>query len=47
MRVGEAVREMLAKTQDNFGPDSDCTAIARTVEQQAGCEIAPRPVPRN
>ena len=39
MVVGSAVRQMLSITQNQFGADSDCTCIARTVEQWAGCEI--------
>jgi len=41
MTLGDAVREVLAATQDQFGPDSDCTSVARTIEQRAGCEISP------
>ncbi len=39
MVVGSAVRQMLSITQNQFGADSDCTCIAKTVEQWAGCEI--------
>jgi 3-hydroxyisobutyrate dehydrogenase-like beta-hydroxyacid dehydrogenase len=39
MALGNGVRDMLAKTQDKFGPDSDCTCVARVVEERAGCEI--------
>jgi 3-hydroxyisobutyrate dehydrogenase-like beta-hydroxyacid dehydrogenase len=41
MVVGTAVSELLRATQDQFGPDSDCTSVARTVEQRAGTEISP------
>jgi 3-hydroxyisobutyrate dehydrogenase-like beta-hydroxyacid dehydrogenase len=39
MALGAAVRDVLAATQDKFGPDSDCTCVARVVEERAGCEI--------
>ncbi|MBR0645446.1 NAD(P)-dependent oxidoreductase [Plastoroseomonas hellenica] len=39
MIVGSAVRQMMAVTSATFGPDSDMTAVARTVEQWAGVEI--------
>ena len=39
MTLGHAVREVLSDTQDKYGPDSDCTCVARTVEERAGCEI--------
>lgn len=42
MMLGNAVRDVLADTHDKFGPDSDCTSIARTVEERAGCEISPK-----
>jgi 3-hydroxyisobutyrate dehydrogenase-like beta-hydroxyacid dehydrogenase len=41
MTVGNAVHDVLADTHEKFGPDSDCTSIARTVEERAGCEISP------
>ena len=41
MTLGNAVRDLLADTHQKFGPDSDCTSIARTVEERAGCEISP------
>jgi 3-hydroxyisobutyrate dehydrogenase-like beta-hydroxyacid dehydrogenase len=41
MTLGQAVQQLLSDTQDTFGPDSDCTCVARTVEQRAGCEISP------
>jgi 3-hydroxyisobutyrate dehydrogenase-like beta-hydroxyacid dehydrogenase len=40
MTVGREVRELLEKTAAAYGPDSDCTGIARIVESRAGCEIA-------
>ena len=43
MVVGSAVRQMLSITQNQFGANSDCTEIARTVEQWAGCEIGSQP----
>jgi 3-hydroxyisobutyrate dehydrogenase-like beta-hydroxyacid dehydrogenase len=42
MTVGREVCELLAKTEATFGPDSDCTGIARIVESRAGCEISAR-----
>ncbi|MDB5415924.1 MAG: oxidoreductase [Rubritepida sp.] len=39
MVVGSAVRQMLAVTSATFGPDSDFTSLAKTVEQWAGVEI--------
>lgn len=39
MVVGSAVRQMMAVTSATFGPDSDMTSVARTVEQWAGVEI--------
>lgn len=41
MPVGEAVRALLSATNDRYGPESDCTSIARIVEERAGCEISP------
>jgi 3-hydroxyisobutyrate dehydrogenase-like beta-hydroxyacid dehydrogenase len=41
MPVGEAVRAILSATNDRYGPESDCTSIARVVEERAGCEISP------
>lgn len=41
MTLGGSVEAMLAATLEKFGPDSDCTSIARTVEERAGCEIPP------
>jgi 3-hydroxyisobutyrate dehydrogenase-like beta-hydroxyacid dehydrogenase len=43
MVVGAAVRDLLSTTHDQFGPDSDCTCVARTIEQRAGCEISQIP----
>ena len=40
MAVGRAVSELLSRTQETYGPDSDCTCIARIVEARAGCEIS-------
>jgi 3-hydroxyisobutyrate dehydrogenase-like beta-hydroxyacid dehydrogenase len=40
LTLGRAVEQILSDTQDAFGPDSDCTCVARTVEQRAGCEIS-------
>lgn len=42
MSLGVAVQQLLSDTQDAFGPDSDCTCVARTVEERAGCEISPQ-----
>jgi 3-hydroxyisobutyrate dehydrogenase-like beta-hydroxyacid dehydrogenase len=39
MTVGREVCELLTKTEATYGPDSDCTCIARIVETRAGCEI--------
>lgn len=39
MVVGSATRQMLAITNALFGPDSDFTSIAKSVEQWAGVEI--------
>jgi 2-hydroxy-3-oxopropionate reductase len=41
MTLGFAVQKLLSDTQDLFGPASDCTCVARTVEERAGCEISP------
>ena len=41
MTLGSSVEAILAATCEKFGPDSDCTNIARTVEQRADCEITP------
>jgi 3-hydroxyisobutyrate dehydrogenase-like beta-hydroxyacid dehydrogenase len=40
MNVGAAVQELLAATNQRFGADSDCTCVARTLEERAGCEIS-------
>ena len=42
MTLGAAVQQLLAETQDMFGPESDCTCVARTVEARAGCELSPQ-----
>lgn len=39
MVVGSAVRQLLAVTAATFGPESDFTSIAKTVEQWAGVEV--------
>lgn len=39
MVVGAAVREIVAITNQKFGPDSDFTSIARVIEEWAGVEI--------
>lgn len=39
MPVGSAVRQMLAITAALYGPDSDFTSIAKTVENWAKVEI--------
>jgi len=39
MVVGNAVRQMLNITRDQFGPDVDMTSVIRTVEQWAGVEV--------
>jgi 2-hydroxy-3-oxopropionate reductase len=38
--LGAAVAQLLRDTQDRFGADSDCTSVARVVEERAGCEIS-------
>jgi 3-hydroxyisobutyrate dehydrogenase-like beta-hydroxyacid dehydrogenase len=40
MTLGFAVQKLLADTQQLFGPNSDCTCVARTVEERAGCELS-------
>jgi 3-hydroxyisobutyrate dehydrogenase-like beta-hydroxyacid dehydrogenase len=40
MSVGGSVGELLSITQQEYGADSDCTSVARTVESRAGCEIS-------
>jgi 3-hydroxyisobutyrate dehydrogenase-like beta-hydroxyacid dehydrogenase len=40
MPVGRSVGELLARTLEEFGAESDCTCVARTVESRAGCEIS-------
>lgn len=39
MVMGAAVRQMLAITQNLYGPDADVTDMARVVETWAGCRI--------
>jgi len=39
MVVGAAVRQMLAVTKARFGADSDCTFVAKVLEEWAGVEI--------
>jgi 3-hydroxyisobutyrate dehydrogenase-like beta-hydroxyacid dehydrogenase len=40
MTLGFAVQKLLSDTENLFGPASDCTCVARTVEERAGCEIS-------
>jgi 3-hydroxyisobutyrate dehydrogenase-like beta-hydroxyacid dehydrogenase len=42
MPVGRSVGELLSRTQEEFGAESDCTCVARVVESRAGCEISPK-----
>ena len=42
MSVGRSVAELLSRTQEEFGAESDCTCVARVVESRAGCEISPK-----
>jgi len=42
MSVGRSVGELLSRTQEEFGAESDCTCVARVVESRAGCEISPK-----
>jgi 3-hydroxyisobutyrate dehydrogenase-like beta-hydroxyacid dehydrogenase len=42
MSVGRSVGELLSRTQEEFGAESDCTCVARLVESLAGCEISPK-----
>lgn len=37
--VGDAVRDILARTYDTYGPDSDFTDMARLAEQDAGLDL--------
>jgi 3-hydroxyisobutyrate dehydrogenase-like beta-hydroxyacid dehydrogenase len=39
MVVGAAVRQMLSITQQQFGPDADCTEMIKVIEQWAGCQV--------
>jgi 3-hydroxyisobutyrate dehydrogenase-like beta-hydroxyacid dehydrogenase len=43
MVVGSAVRQMLAVTSAQFGPESDFTSVAKVVEQWAGVRIGGAP----
>jgi 3-hydroxyisobutyrate dehydrogenase-like beta-hydroxyacid dehydrogenase len=40
MPLGQQVLDVLAATTEKYGADSDCTAIARVVEERAGCVIS-------
>jgi 3-hydroxyisobutyrate dehydrogenase-like beta-hydroxyacid dehydrogenase len=40
MSVGREVCELLSRTQETYGADSDCTCVARIVEARADCEIS-------
>ena len=40
MPLGQQVFAVLAATNEKYGPESDCTAIARIVEERAGCVIS-------
>jgi len=40
MPLGQQVLDVLAATNEKYGPDSDCTAIARVIEERAGCVIS-------
>jgi len=37
--VGREVGELLQAAQEKYGPDSDCTSVARVIEERAGCVI--------
>jgi 3-hydroxyisobutyrate dehydrogenase-like beta-hydroxyacid dehydrogenase len=39
MVVGAAVRQMLSITQQQCGPDADCTEMVKVLENWAGCRI--------
>lgn len=39
MVVGAAVRQMLSITQQQFGPEADCTELVKVLEGWAGCRI--------
>jgi hypothetical protein len=39
MLVGGVVRQFLTLTGASFGPDADCTVMAKLVEQWVGVEI--------
>jgi 3-hydroxyisobutyrate dehydrogenase-like beta-hydroxyacid dehydrogenase len=40
MSVGGSVGELLSRAQQEYGPESDCTCVARLVESRAGCKIS-------
>jgi len=40
MSLGREVCELLSRAQETYGPDSDCTCVARIVESRADCEIS-------
>ena len=40
--VGRAVSELLLATQEKYGADSDCTSVARVIEERAGCVFSTR-----
>jgi hypothetical protein len=40
--LGRAVSELLLATQEKYGADSDCTCVARVIEERAGCVISTR-----
>jgi len=37
--MGSEVVELLRATQEKYGADSDCTCVARVIEERAGCVI--------
>jgi 3-hydroxyisobutyrate dehydrogenase-like beta-hydroxyacid dehydrogenase len=39
MVVGAAVRQMLSITQQQFGPDADCTELVKVLEGWSGCRV--------
>ena len=40
--LGRAVSELLIATQEKYGADSDCTSVARVIEERAGCVFSTR-----
>ena len=40
--VGRAVSELLIATLEKYGADSDCTSVARVIEERAGCVFSKR-----